>query len=837
MFYLQIQSIVMSGRKGGWERAQELQKKKHKEDQLLKKTHKLTSFFHVVEKDAGVGGDDDIDSTKDSPSTSPAVDPVEDRPADDGDTRGEGASVSTPLIPNDVGLFGNITDKLRHVCISLGTDHFRNLDDSYPETKREYSGVNRFLNASAFKRVLPNGEVADRDWLVYSPAKACVFCFPCTLFSSDRGAQLSGSGFTDWKNTAQYLKAHEISPKHIESVLTFCQRSADAGRVDKQLHQNMLEQRSYWKNVLTRCVATITFLCERGQSFRGSNEIVGSSSNGNYLGILELIGQFDPFLSQHIHYHANRGRGHTSYLSKAICEELIAMMGKQVLGRIKDEISKSRYFSVSVDSTPDIAHTDQLTIILRYVNMTDHKPVERFLTFISISSHTGQNLADTLLQYLKDHDIDFDNCRGQMYDNASNMSGKYNGMQQILKNKNSLVDYIPCVGHSLNLVGQSAVDCCIEAVSFFGFLQRLYAFFVASTHRWGVLQTHVEQQPGCLVPKHPSDTRWSARADATEALFRGYRQFQSALEEISADENQNRETRNEADSLAEKMGTIEVALMCELWNDILQRFNCCSKLLQSATIELTPAICLLKSLNEFLHARRENFDFYEQQACDRCGNSTYKSESRRMPKRKKRDNDGNATDATEGMTGQQKFKVNTFYVIIDQLRSALQKRIEAYSVVLQRFGVLTEFDSMTDEDINTAITGLVSVYHKDLNTDFASEFRQFICWYKNKLPSSSPSTGCAQHMFVLLHTTGVNAAFPNTEVALRIYLALMATNCSGERSFSQLKRIKDVKRSTMHQQRLGALALLCIESDLLRELDFSSVIEEFAVVKARKVAI
>ena len=65
----------------------------------------------------------------------------------------------------------------------------------------------------------------------------------------------------------------------------------------------------------------------------------------------------------------------------------------------------------------------------------------------------------------------------------------------------------------------------------------------------------------------------------------------------------------------------------------------------------------------------------------------------------------------------------------------------------------------------------------------------------------------------------------------------MATNCSGERSFSQLKRIKDVTRSTMHQQRLGALALLCIESDLLRELDFSSVIEEFAVVKARKVAI
>ena len=124
------------------------------------------------------------------------------------------------------------------------------------------------------------------------------------------------------------------------------------------------------------------------------------------------------------------------------------------------------------------------------------------------------------------------------------MSGTYKGMQRILKNKNSLVDYIPCAAHSLNLVGQSAVDCCVEAVSFFGLLQRLYTFFAASTHRWGVLMTHVKEQPECLVPKHPSDTRWSARADATEAVYRGYHQFQSALREISGDTTQNGSTRN-----------------------------------------------------------------------------------------------------------------------------------------------------------------------------------------------------------------------------------------------------------------------------------------------------
>ena len=65
----------------------------------------------------------------------------------------------------------------------------------------------------------------------------------------------------------------------------------------------------------------------------------------------------------------------------------------------------------------------------------------------------------------------------------------------------------------------------------------------------------------------------------------------------------------------------------------------------------------------------------------------------------------------------------------------------------------------------------------------------------------------------------------------------MSTNCSGERSFSQLARIKNVKRSTMSQDRLGVLALLSVERELQHETDFSSVIDEFATIKSIKVTI
>ena len=57
-------------------------------------------------------------------------------------------------------------------------------------------------------------------------------------------------------------------------------------------------------------------------------------------------------------------------------------------------------------------------------------------------------------------------CRGQSYDNASNMSGRYGGMQARMKAINPLAVYIPCMAHSVNLVGVNSVDCCVHAVSF-----------------------------------------------------------------------------------------------------------------------------------------------------------------------------------------------------------------------------------------------------------------------------------------------------------------------------------------------------------------------------------
>ena len=82
---------------------------------------------------------------------------------------------------------------------------------------------------------------------------------------------------------------------------------------------------------------------------------------------------------------------------------------------------------------------------------------------------------NTITEALKDFKLNLKDCRGQSYDNASNMSGKYSGMQaaRVLEESDKAI-YILCMAHSLNLSEVSAAESCVNAASFFGFVEKLY---------------------------------------------------------------------------------------------------------------------------------------------------------------------------------------------------------------------------------------------------------------------------------------------------------------------------------------------------------------------------
>ena len=191
---------------------------------------------------------------------------------------------------------------------------------------------------------------------------------------------------------------------------------------------------------MERITTVMCTLAERGLPFRGNNEQFGSPNNGNYLGLLELVAKFDPFFLAHINHHGNSGSGNPSYLLKTICEVIISLIAKKVKESIVAEVKKMRYFSFSVDSTRDIIHTNQLILIIRYVSSINDLLSEKFMTFLELKDHSGLGMADLVYKYLtKKLHLNFNKCRGQSYDNAANMAGRYNGRQQkILERKKKI---------------------------------------------------------------------------------------------------------------------------------------------------------------------------------------------------------------------------------------------------------------------------------------------------------------------------------------------------------------------------------------------------------------
>jgi len=103
------------------------------------------------------------------------------------------------------------------------------------------------------------------------------------------------------------------------------------GRLDVQQQQQI--DNSYFASgyFASSCISVSRLLAERGFTFRGEDEVVQSPSNGNYLRILESLADYS-FLTEHIRLHANRGSGHTNYLSSTVWERdiqssiLVAML-------------------------------------------------------------------------------------------------------------------------------------------------------------------------------------------------------------------------------------------------------------------------------------------------------------------------------------------------------------------------------------------------------------------------------------------------------------------------------------------------------------------------------
>ena len=242
----------------------------------------------------------------------------------------------------------------------------------------------------------------------------------------------------------------------------------------------------------------------------------------------------------------------------------------------------------------------------------------------------------------------------------------------------------------------------------------------------------------------------------------------------------------------------------------------------------------------------------------------YVGEEKRVHKRNRRyDEPESAPEVSQ--TPANKFRTDTFLVIIDRIDAELRKRLGAYTRIAAKFGFLRKLKDLSVEEVVESAKILQEAYPTDLEASLSDFLRtNFVMKSLDVTTASATSNSPAMddtssdesddeddltkddndvtlnvdslelRMYRLILENNLETVFPNYVIALRIYLSLMISNCSGERSFSKLKLIKNQLRSCMTQKRLNSLVLLSIENDLLRSIDMSSIINEFALKKSRK---
>lgn len=143
---------------------------------------------------------------------------------------------------------------------------------------------------------------------MYSPSQGVVYCFVCKLFSNNiiKRSPFANDGFCDWKKSDK-VSQHENSLEHKNSTTKWLNGSSSLALVNTELCRQITIEKDYWIQVMKRITSVIKFLALRGLAFRGDNEKFGVNNNGNYLGLLELIANFDPFFKNHIDAYGNKG--------------------------------------------------------------------------------------------------------------------------------------------------------------------------------------------------------------------------------------------------------------------------------------------------------------------------------------------------------------------------------------------------------------------------------------------------------------------------------------------------------------------------------------------------
>ena len=755
------------------------------------------------------------------------------------DSDGETDNDNVHVVKDIANLF--VWPKEGHAELSRGNS----LQAVVKETSKPYqhddgpfpsSDHRRRMNSTWFQKIIGKSKF-HRTWLVYSVSKSALYCFCCLLYPESNFNCLSAFeknvGFTTWKNRCR-LDAHERSSAHRRSFCRWKEHERSLvegeGQIDDQLADALRKEEDKWRQVLKRLLNIVIYLARTNAALRGHVEKLTSGdeiNSGNFLELVKLLSKYDPVMKSHLEYAMENPHA-PNYLSPRIQNEFIELLGSSVRDNLLEDIKTSRYYGLLFDSTPDIAHREQMSQVVRYVHIDYEKKTveirESFLGFISIKGKDAASLQKTIIYLLDDDGVDIMNCRSQCYDNAAVMAGHHTGLQSRILSINEKALFVNCDNHSTNLAGVHAASQDPEMATFFAVIGNIFKFFSRSTQRWARMKSALK-----ISLKRESDTRWSARKDAVNAVHAGIDDLETVIADMSVNRDFSAETRGDASVLVASISDFKFLCILNYWSEILPIIDRVQKRLQDPNMNFHEAATDLRSLETGINTRRETICTNAlNYATTKCTEWNIPTEKR--VRRKRRMPGEEAHDAGLSVSEEMDRIMKN---AIDRLVRELHERSTRLFSMDDRFGFLLDPLAIIDANVDTVrdrVNHFATYYQDDVNQiELVNEILDTKMLLQNRVVK--PKTPIELLRFIISYGED---AFPNLRIAIVMMLTVATSIASCERSFSKLKLILNYLRNTMSQCRLTWLALLSIESAALNSLNIDEIINRFSALKARK---
>ena len=224
------------------------------------------------------------------------------------------------------------------------------------------------------------------DGLVYSVKEDAAYCKYCRLFPSGERGLLVETPFRKWKDAIREFNAHFCATQkdktrgchgHKLHSSAMVQATEFMKQVEGEMHpiNQVLDDKSHLqvmknREVVKSVAKSLHFLARQNLPLRAHRD---DSQHYNMEGINP--GNFQELLKFRVDagdtslkVHFECGQKNATYRSKTIQNQLINILGDQILEGIITNVKKAKYFSVSADEATDRGLQTQLTMNLHYVD-------------------------------------------------------------------------------------------------------------------------------------------------------------------------------------------------------------------------------------------------------------------------------------------------------------------------------------------------------------------------------------------------------------------------------------------------------------------------------------